>query len=71
MAGLFDAAEIGVPCPGCSGTTPKTIAWIKAHTEFTCDHCGAIVSLDKVGLEKGLGQADADLERLKKSIRQK
>jgi transcription initiation factor TFIIIB Brf1 subunit/transcription initiation factor TFIIB len=66
---LFENAELGLPCPGCGGKSPKTIAWIKANTEFVCDHCGATVQMDKADLEKGLGEVDSALEEIKRNLR--
>jgi hypothetical protein len=43
MSGLFDDAEIEIPCY-CGRKTKKTVGWIKNHSQFTCA-CGTVISL--------------------------
>lgn len=45
MAGLFERATIGIPCPQCGTKTPKTVAWMKANKEYTCS-CGRVIHLE-------------------------
>lgn len=52
MSGILDDNTIGLACPepACGHKTHKAIGWLKEHSEYVCDRCGATVRLDIDGL---------------------
>jgi len=64
--GLFDAQDLPIECPNCKHKTPKSIAWIKQHSELTCT-CGATIRIDSDELLAGLRKAEDMISRLEKS----
>ncbi len=57
---MFDDVYLSLPCPKCSKETKKTLRWVKAHTAFVCDHCGAEVTLDKSKFTEPMAQIDKE-----------
>ncbi len=45
---MFEEATIDIPCRKCGHQTPKTIAWLKANSEFDCRGCGSHIFLENV-----------------------
>lgn len=68
IAGMFDKAELGIPCPGCGHKTPKKISWIKTHKEMVCAGCGSPVTLDSTKLEEGIRTVEKQLNDLKRQL---
>ncbi|TIV38923.1 MAG: hypothetical protein E5V91_12305 [Mesorhizobium sp.] len=65
---MFDNAEIEIPCPKCRHKTSKTIAWIKAHSDFVCAGCGVTIALEKKKLLAGLDDVDKSLAKFRKTL---
>lgn len=65
---MLDEAEIRIPCPKCSQTTKKTIAWIKANDELPCGRCASSIIFDREGLLAGLKKAEQSIAKFRESI---
>jgi predicted RNA-binding Zn-ribbon protein involved in translation (DUF1610 family) len=52
MPHLPEDGKVRLPCPNCGHETTKTIEWVKGHTHFVCETCGATVSLDSEQLQQ-------------------
>ncbi|MDB5429593.1 MAG: hypothetical protein JWP35_709 [Caulobacter sp.] len=64
---MFENATLDLPCPGCGKKHPRTVAWLKAHTEIACD-CGAKIELDSANLHRGMAEAERKLKAFTKKI---
>ena len=62
--GFFDDKELPLPCPKCENKTTATLGWIKAHDEFTCASCGAVVAFDKDEAMREIADLEAELRKL-------
>jgi hypothetical protein len=67
MSGLFDDAEIPIPCPKCGRETQKSVGWIKSNDEFTCD-CGQVIRLEADDFRRGIEESEDALEDLKRKL---
>lgn len=70
-AGLFDKGRLGIPCLGCGEKNEKTINWIKANDQLTCEGCGETITLKRDKLLDGLeqvGQSMADFQKTLKGF---
>lgn len=65
--GLFDSQSIEIPCPQCGHKHPKTIGWIKAHSEISC-RCGVTVQLDKGQFVSEMAKVDKMLDEFPRKI---
>jgi hypothetical protein len=65
---MFDNQTISIPCPECGHKTRKSIRWIRAHDEFTCQ-CGVVIRLERDKLLAGLEKAEGAIANLKRRLR--
>lgn len=67
--GFLDSAQIDIPCPGCGGKTTKSIGFLTSNNQMDCSSCGETIRLDTSDLKRGIGDADRQLDELKRTIR--
>jgi transcription elongation factor Elf1 len=65
---MFENKTFGLPCPKCGHKTKKTLAWIKANDEFTCDGCGGVVRTDKEKLLAGIDELESGISKARKGL---
>jgi transcription initiation factor IIE alpha subunit len=65
---MFEKQTLGLPCPKCGHKTEKTVAWIKAHDDFTCEGCNSVVRMEKEKLLSGIKQAEDSIAKLRKKL---
>ena len=65
---MFEKQKLGLPCPKCGHKTEKTVAWIKAHDDFTCAGCGSVVTMEKKQLLAGIQEAEKSVAKFRKSL---
>ncbi|CDM59914.1 hypothetical protein LPU83_pLPU83a_0073 (plasmid) [Rhizobium favelukesii] len=65
---MFEDVEINIPCPGCGQKTKKSVAWLKANKQFTCDGCSNAVTVDAEKLFAGIKKADKTLADFRKKL---
>jgi len=68
VTNLNESATIDIPCPKCQHKTTKSIGWLKANSQFTCE-CGVVVVLQHEELLEGLAEIDARIEALKQRFK--
>lgn len=66
--GIFDKAEIEIPCAKCGSKTKKPIGWIKTNNKFVCS-CGVTVNLDADQFRQAIAEADRSLDDLQRTIK--
>jgi len=66
---MFEKQTLGLPCPKCGHKTEKTVAWIKAHDDFTCDGCSSVVRMEKEELFAGIKKVEDQMAKLRKSFK--
>lgn len=73
---LLDGFEVPITCSDCRHETKKSVAWLRANTEFNCPNCGALLDLkgyDFAGLWESADEAvdglRKDLGRVQKKVR--
>lgn len=61
VSGLFNKAQITIPCGKCGHEFPKTIAELELYNDVACPGCGIHITIDmkdflkeRKGLEKKL-----------------
>ncbi len=59
---MFENAEIGIRCFRCGHKTKKTIGWIKANDELTCDGCGLVRRFDSEKLVRRVTEVNEGLD---------
>jgi len=69
MAGFFDDAEIGVPCPACGQETKQRIGWLKTHNQMACAGCGETIDLADAGFREGLARAERAISDFSKGLK--
>ena len=67
--GLFDDAEVDVPCPECGKENQRTLRSLRAEEKFNCVGCGVLIAPDARDLDQGLGSAEKALEDLRNTFR--
>ena len=67
--GVFDDAEIAVPCPECGKENQRTLGSLRAQDQFNCAGCGKLIAPDATDLNQGVGAAEQALDNLRKSLR--
>lgn len=66
--GLFDDADIDVPCPGCGHENRKTMRWLRDNTQMTCGGCGQPVILENQQLRRDMDDLDQSFGELRRAI---
>jgi transposase-like protein len=59
---VFDDQSIEISCARCGRTSPKTIAWRRAHDRFTCGACNSEIVLERAELPTELSRGNAELQ---------
>ena len=65
--GFFDSQTIEIPCPDCGKEHPKTIGWIKTHSDLTCS-CGVKIELDKGEFVRQIARIEKSLDSIPREI---
>lgn len=63
----LDSHTLDLPCGGCGKKHSKTLAWLKANKQITCD-CGATTTVDVSKFEQGLATAQKSLDGLQATL---
>lgn len=61
MADVKDDREIELTCEDCGVKTKKSIDWINAHDELTCE-CGTLIPVDASKFHKELAKTESQLD---------
>lgn len=67
MSGIFDNAEIDIPCKNCRRKTKKAIGWIKVHSQLTC-RCGTVIDLDADELRREIARLESEFAKLERTL---
>ena len=65
---ILDKGSIEIPCANCGHKTPKTVAWIRNNTQFTCV-CGTAIHLDADQLESSIDRVNKLLGDFSKKLK--
>lgn len=52
--GLIAQSGIGWPCAECGEQVNKTVAWLKANHNYTCEACGKTSTINAANRERYL-----------------
>ncbi len=67
---IYDDADVNPPCPATGHEYKKAMPWLHNETQFACEGCGDLVTLEKAKLRddiRGLSKAwNGLLKRIKK-----
>lgn len=67
--GLFDKADISIPCPSCGKVNKKAIGWLKTHKQIKCAKCGDTFDLDTSQFNRELRKVDQATAKFKKTFK--
>jgi len=68
MADFLDQTEIPIPCVNCGHKVTKSIAWLKANTQFVCAQCGKMITLQSEELLGGIKKAEQVIDEFARDI---
>jgi len=61
VSGLFDFKSVDIECE-CGKKHPKTIGWLKTHSQFMCS-CGTKITLEADEFRRDLRKIDEAAQR--------
>ena len=62
---MLEGYEVPLVCPACSMVNKRTVGWLQAHTEYSCDGCGAQAAVDPIYLQRAIHSVEEDITRLR------
>ncbi len=58
------SVSYAVPCPHCSKTTAKTIAYLTVHNRMSCRACGGLIKLESGDVATAIHEFEETCARL-------
>lgn len=68
MKGVFDDGVLDFVCGQCGKKHPKTVAWLKTNSKFTCD-CGTTTVIEATQARDTFRTVDQAMERIDQAMR--
>ena len=66
---LLDSFKVDWDCTKCRSITKESVGWVKAHHNFTCGDCGAVIHLDPDQIRRKFERIEAALATLRRSVK--
>lgn len=69
MPGIFDDAELTLPCGKCGHQFQEKVARLKTSPSIPCPKCGVVTHYNADDFRQKLGAVDNAVEELRRKIR--
>lgn len=66
--GIFDDAEIEIPCPKCGYKTKQTIGRLRDQAQFECVGCGTTIKPSTRQFDSALNKVDQSIDDLRRQL---